>query len=344
MFARSLLLGFVALTPQFAFSGTDITLDSIRLSGSEHLMIHYLGRAGMPPAAKAARIQLLSRMALFGPRFSIGHENLKFSPLLTFDDNINGGFVNDSLVISGLPFRIDSEYKAVSGLLIGGGVTGLARMNLGDGLAASFRGGSSVGYAVASNLMKAGASGSACIEKMVDGSTFAHGCLDAAYQHVELGGTKQFSARVGIDKVVSSSFGVHELEADLQTARIDGATEYTQNSAAFSINSALAGQPMAIRTSLQLGEKVEGVLSMREKLSLGASLLVAERPTAVVLSVQNNRGGQFLGDKLSTRATSISINYQVNRQFTTGARITRTASSASFFKNTSLAMNAAWRF
>lgn len=344
MLTRALLLGLATFAPQAAAAGSNPMLDSIRLSGSEHMMVHYLGGANMPPMAKVARAQLLRRMALTGKRFSFGEKDYKFSPLLTFDDNINGGFANDTLVISGLPLRIDSEYKAVGGLLVGGGVSGLARMNLGTGLAATVRGGASVAYAIESDLIKAGAGGSACIEKMIDGSTFAHGCLDAAYQHVELGDTKQLSARIGVDKVVSSSFGIHEFSAELQSARINGATDYTQNSATFSVNSALAHQPMALRASLQIGEKVEGVLSMREKLSLGASFLVAERPTAVSVSVQNNRGGQFLGDSLSTRATSLSVMHQLSKKLTVGARVTRTTSSASFFEDTSYGMNVAWRF
>ena len=344
MLTRALILGLATIAPTATLAGSNTTLESIRLSGSEHMMLHYLGGERMPSEAHAARAQLLQRMALTGPRGSIGDKGLKFSPVLTFDDNINGGFANDTLVISGLPLRIDSEYKAVGGVMVGGGASGLLRMNIGTGTALSLRGGASVSYALENSMLKAGSGGSACIETMLDGSTFAHGCLDASFQHVELGDTSQISARLGVDKAFSSALGVHEFGAEIQTARIGGGTDYTQKSAIFSLSTAFQDQPMAIRASLQFGEKVEGVLSMREKLTVGASFKVADRPTSVSVSVQNNRGGQFLGEDLSTRATSLSVNHQLNKNLTLGARVTRTTSSADFLEDTSLGMNVSWRF
>lgn len=85
-----------------------------------------LSDSGLPVKAQATRKGLLHTMGIIGEPSSITRTNLSFSPVLTHDSNINGGYGPTTIIIDGLNFNVDKDYKALDGILLGGSVSTLA--------------------------------------------------------------------------------------------------------------------------------------------------------------------------------------------------------------------------
>ncbi|MBW3243628.1 hypothetical protein KUV57_13220 [Epibacterium sp. DP7N7-1] len=336
-------LASFAAVPAYSEVRLGDQLEAIRLAGSEHMMVHTLSTKGLPIQARAAREKLLGTMGLRGKPFSVSYTNLSFSPVMTQDSNINGGYASDSFTVSGIPFTIGKEYEAVGGLVVGVSGSGRARIALGNDTALDLRAGASLGYAPDHDMYKINVATSACVEHMVNYSTYLHGCIDAGYRDYDLGETYQAAARVGVSRVFTSDYGVHEAKAELKLRYMDGGNEYDQAIASFSLSSAFPG-PYALNVGLQLGEEVDGVLVMRERAMVGLGFMAFDRPTSVSLAVQSNRGGKWLGEDLTQTVTSLSLSHQFSNKITISGFVSQANSSDSFFDDTQYGLNVSWRF
>ncbi|MCW3782543.1 hypothetical protein [Defluviimonas salinarum] len=317
--------------------------NAIRLSGSERLMVHTLSLPGMPRDAVQAREQLLTRMGYRGAPGTIGDSGLSFSPVMTHDGNVNGGFASDTLVVAGIPFTLGEEYKAVGGLLLGVSGSGRMRMAVAENTALDVRYGGVVSYAPEHDMAKISLGGEACLRRMHSFSTYSHACVDTTLQRYELGESNRFGAKLGVTHAFTAAGGVHEVSADLMVNRYLNATDYSQPVASVSLTSALP-VPAVISAGVQVGGSAGDNMVMREKLNLGLGFLAWERPTSISVSLQNNRGSQFLGEALESRVTTIGASHQFNEKLTVSASVSITDSSAAFFDDTAYGFSANWRF
>lgn len=231
----------------------------------------------------------------------------------------------------------------MSGLVLGLSGAGRARISLGTDTALDLRAGASIGYAPGHEMFKASVNTSACVNHMINYSTFTHACLDMSYRSYDLGETFQSAARVGFGQVFSSAIGTHEARVELKARHVEGGSDYDQKLASLALTSAIPG-PYAINLGFQFGEKVEGVLAMRERVSLGVGFKAFERPTSITLAAQSNRGGMWLGQDLSETVTSISMAHQVSEKITVSGYVAQTNSSDSFFDDTQFGLNIGFRF
>lgn len=318
-------------------------LKAIRLSGSENMMVHTLSAPRLPMQAYAARNQLLANMGLVGTPGEIASRSLSFSPVMTHDNNINGGFASDSFTFAGYKFNVGEEYKAVEGLVLGGSVSGKLRMSMGEGTALSLQAGASVGYAPEHDMYKTGVNASACVNHIVDFSTFTHACVDLSHRKFELGETTIYTARVGGSKIFDSRFGVHEAKGELQFRKIDAGSDYEQGIASFSLTSAIPG-PWVVSAGFQIGQEVEGINVMRERAFASLGFELFDRPTSISISRQENRGGMWLGEDLTKSITSVSVSHQVNKKLSVSAYVAEIDSSAEFYDDTQFGLDIALRF
>lgn len=318
-------------------------IEANRLAGSEHMMVHTLSTLGLPVQARIAREKLLGNMGMRGRPGSVSYTNLSFSPVMNHDSNINGGYASDTFTVSGIPFSIGKEYEAVDGLVLGMSGSGRARISLGRDTGLDLRAGASIGYAPEHDMYKQSAVASACVEHMVDYSTFVHGCLDANYRQVDLGETFLSSARIGASRVFGSDIGMHEVKGEFQLRHFSGDVDYDQAVANFSINSAFPG-PYALNLGFQLGDEVDGIQVMRERAFIGLGFLAFDRPTSTSFAIQSNRGGEWLGEALTQTVTSISLSHQFTDRTSFSGFVSQTRSSDAFFDDTQYGLNVAWRF
>ena len=318
-------------------------LEAIRLAGSYRMMAHTLSTKGLPQEARDARQKLLGNMGYLGDFGDVSKPKLSFSPILTHDSNINGGFTSDSFTISGIPFTVGEEYKAVGGLVVGLSASANVKVSLGERNMLDLNAGGSVAYSPEHDMSKVTVGASACLNHMFSYSTYGYACMDASYKSYDLGETKAVSVKTGMTHAFDSSIGVHEINGGLQLNRMLSGAEYDQAIASLSLSSAIAG-PYAVTVGAQFGEDVDGVLVMRERVFAGLGFHMFERPTSISISLQNNRGGKWLGEARSDQVTTVGLSHQVSDRMTLSGTVAFTESSAEFFDETQYGMNVAWRF
>ena len=343
---RSLSVAYLAICaalPASAQVRFGDQLEAIRFAGSENMMVHALSARGLPVQARLAREKILAQMAMRGDTGDVSRREFSVSPVLAYDPNINGGYANDGFTVAGIPFTISKEHEAVGGLLLGVGAAGRARVVLGTDTGLALTASGTFGYAPDHDMSKIRLGASACVNHMIDYSTFGHVCLETSWRDYALGETSRNEARVGVSRVFGSDLGLHEAGAELTIRRTDSGDPYTQAIAGLTLTSALPG-PLAIRTRLEVGEEVEGVLAMRERAVLGLGFPVFGRQSSVSVAVQSDRGGRWLGEDLTRKVTSFGIGHRVSNKLRISASFAGIDASADFFDDTRFGLNLAVRF
>ncbi len=318
-------------------------LEAIRLAGSYRMMAHTLSTRGLPAEAGRARDKLLNNMGYYGEFGEVSKAKLSFSPILAHDGNINGGFSSDTFTISGIPFTVGEEYRAVSGMVLGMTVSGNVKISLGERTALDLNAGASIAYSPEYDMSKTAVGASACLNRMFSFSTYGYACMDASFKSYDLGESKAVGVKAGAKHAFNSPVGVHEVAAGVQLNHMYSGTEYDQAIASLSVTSAIPG-PYAITVGAQFGEEVEGVLVMRERVYAGFGFVAMDRPTSVTISMQNNRGGSWLGEARSDLVTSIGVSRQLTDKITVSGSVNSTESSGDFFDGTQYGLNFSWRF
>lgn len=316
---------------------------AIRLGGTERMMVFALSDPGLPPDAWVARERLLQGLGVRAPAGAITRRNLSYAPILTWDSNINGGYGNSEFTFAGLPFAIGKQYRAVSGLLIGGSVVGSLRMGLGGRTGLALSAHANAAWSPEHDMWKLSAGASACANRMISHATWGHGCLDASWRRIELGESDRYGARVGLSHAFFSGIGIHELAAELQHNRHDGSNGYDQRLAGLSLTSALSGG-YALVVGAQVGEEVGQVDAMRERIWIGMGFELSGRPAWITLGAQRNRGGAFLSEALEKRVWSVGLSYRASDDFGLSVHGSRTDSNVSFYDDGQIGLSLDWRF
>lgn len=314
------------------------TIKGIQMGGTERMMVMALSDPGLPAAAHATRDALLGTMGILGQAGRITRTNLNFSPVLTHDSNINGGYGSTTIVIDGLNFNVDKDYKALDGFLLGGSVSTGLRMALGHKTALSLSGSTSLAWSPEHDMWKNAVSASACINHMVTVQTWSYGCLDASHRSIDLGESTRYGARVGMNRLFFSGIGLHEATAEIQLNEHDSGKEYRQGLVNVSMTTALTGG-YSVAFGAQLGEGVQDVSTLRHRVFAGVGFELFDRPTSVTVGLQKNDGGIFLGSPVENAIASISISHQVTKKLDVSIHASRTDSNVSFYDDNQLGMN-----
>lgn len=317
-------------------------LDAVALSGSPAISIYALSMHGLPAPYHIAGDRLVRRAGLAGR--GSGSTWLHFFPVLTYDGNINGGAVGEAVTLDGFRFEIADAYRAVGGVLVGAAVSSGARIGVDGGTALEFDLGASAAWSPERSMSKTSMGGSACLHHMsADRATHLRGCLDVHRLEYDLGETRRAGAELGIGHVFASRTAFHEVGASLRRERDfvgagpDQAILTARYTGAFTGGwtfSAVGG----------FGARIEERIVMRERFSVSAARVMAGRPTSLMIGLQRNRGGLFLGEVRNERVISLGIGRQMNDQFAIGFTASRTEAKHDFFEDTGFGLNLGLRF
>ena len=339
-------IGALALSlaaPATAAQADGTIWDGLRLAGSQSLLAWSLSEPALPLEALAARNKILENMGYIGARGEITRTWYKFSPILTYDNDINGGFPGSSIVVSGLTFEIDEEYERVSGLMMGMSVSGGFTMPVADGLSWNSKALALATWSPEHSMSKVRIAGDSCLRKMLNISTYLNGCLDLSYSDYDLGTSHSIGGRVGISHAFAAFGALHEVQADLRHASYGGGSSYEQRVGSVRLTTAHAGG-FATVAGLQLGSDVDGILAMRERIEFGISANIFGEPGMIMVSAQNNRGGSWLGEAREDRIYSLSLSRSFGDKFGATINISDTHSSAEFFNETAVGINFSYSF
>lgn len=319
-------------------------LDAVAMSGSQSLAIYALSNPALPRQMHETRDNIASRMGLSGQPGDIGSRWMRFSPVLTYDGNINGGSTGDSILAGGFRFEVGEEFRAVSGILVGGSVNAGMRVNLAERTALELDLGAMAAWAPQHDMTKNSVRASACVRHMLpDNATHLRGCVDGSYLSYELGETRKAGIEAGVSRAFASTSAFHEVSATGRIERSFGLGGDDQLIMSGQYIGAF-GNGWTIAAGAAIGSKTEERISMRERVSFAAATIIADRPTQFSVSVQNNRGGMFLGESRQERIVTLGVNRPLNDKLTARVNVSRTVARHDFFNDTSVGVDFGFRF
>lgn len=336
----------LALTTVSAASAQDFpvkALPSLQLAGSERLAAYALSRPVAGPDGLAGAMQIYERLGYFGGAGKVTHKYLKFSPILTWDGNLNGGQANDTFYAWGLPFSVDEDYVAKEGVLLGMSAFGGIRMNLAENLALDVRGNAMYGYSPEHEISKAQAMVDVCARYMISTETHLHGCVDYLIADYDLGRTERSTAKLGVSRAFHNSLGFHEVGAEVRHIEYLGENPYDQNAIALRWSGALTGG-YALNASIQLGEEVDGQHVVRRRIDLGASTKVFGRISTANASIQEASGGNFLAQERDETTFGLGLSTQVNESLGLGVYYSKTKANHEFFEDSNVSFSVNYVF
>ncbi|RWR05092.1 hypothetical protein [Paenirhodobacter populi] len=336
--------GAAALSFFFAISPASADIwGALRLAGSESLMTYALSQPGLPRDALRARNRMLEDAGFIGFRGKPSRTWFSASPVIAWDNNLNGGFAGTSLVAGGLMFEVDKRYARKSGALFGGQINAGLSMPLANGIAWTNRIYAMAGWAPGHELFKTRAYADSCVKRMLNISTYVTGCADFSYSKYELGETGTHGFRLGVIEDFIALSGAHEVTVTYRHGFYGGSSDYEQDAASVRLTSAWSSG-FATFVGAQAGSEVDGYIALRERIEGGVSFFAWERPVSLSVSAQSNRGGLFLGEKRRDDVYSVAVIIGLTDKVTASIAVSETRSNADFFSDTGINVDFSLRF
>jgi hypothetical protein len=333
----ALLAACIALAPATAHPDAGDLLDAARFAGAPRLAAAVLLAPGATAEMREAGRDVLTDLG-HAPWATPGRGAVSAAPFLRYDDNLNGGFPADAVVVQGRRFEIAEENRAVSGLIGGVAAFGGWRKGLGDGVALEVNGAASLGVAPMQGLVKASLAGEVCLRRMARIDLNMHACVDGDHQSHDLGRGDRVGVAFGGSRILAAFGALHEVRGEIRLDRhLDAATwgGVLQPILSIATTSILPG-PSAWFARADLGAPAGEHLTMRSSLRLGRSWIMAERPVTLAAGWERSAGGRFLGedrvDDLVTVSGSIALTDRISLHLSVG----RTFSTAGPFDRTSI--------
>lgn len=246
----------------------------------------------LPPWAIAWMRRDMERQGYYAEELSgaVVDMDVLVAPALSWDENINGGVVQDRFVTGGLIFEADPGVRAVSGAVASVQSLARARIAYGTGRLIELRSGVDLGYAPDPGLGRADAQLGICSQNHVVDWTFLDVCGLKTYYWRDLveGGTEEVS--VEASQIFLTGASAHQLSARL--LRVSAAAGHQGR---FAISADSIWTRIATRGELTFGEDLLGQTSLRYRVQGGVSWLMLNRTFSLDLSRQVLDGGAFLG-------------------------------------------------
>ena len=310
------------------------------LAGSERLRLFALGqalqaRSGGPAVTQAMR-QTMQDAGFYhdGPGIDVLRRSLRATPVLAWDSNINGGYLNDSLDLNGLIFAIDPARQALAGLVGGARASGELRLGWGPGRHLDLRFGVEALYSPRHDIGRAALSVSACARNHLTGWVFADLCASAAASHLALGDSHSLVASATLSRLFASAGGYHELSLGAEHRLLDEGRQ-----SALTLGWAAVWDRATTDISLTLAAPIAGASVQRQRLSVDVGLIWRDRPVTLGLWHAQAGGGMFLGMARQDATSGLSLGFRPRPQITVEAVWQRTRSSIDFFDETRAGLN-----
>lgn len=326
-----------AAQPSFVRTGDALDWRAARLSGSDRLLLFSLLR-DKPRGYREAALTVARRQALTkdpGERAYIAERRASAFPVLSWDDNINGGLPGDGIVLGGVRF-VPTEDAARAGVVLGLGGSGRLAWAVGDGVRVALQAAATHVHAPEEDLSRSTAGASACATRTTTGFAFVEGCLRLAAVDRDLSSTVSRRVELRGGRVFASALGDHELSLGIFRDDRDGVPQDGVTATLLTARGGLG----ALGASLSLGERVEG----RGAVDLYGALWVTREaaggaPMRVSLSYARERGARLLGSVArEDRTVTASLSRPIADGLSATVGLTRRDSTIDGFGGTSLSL------
>ena len=302
----------------------------VALAGTAPALADAMDRARMAPLASSERLRLFTfGRALHGPNPSqtvttalrrsmertgfyhqqgglalLGH-SLRFSPVLAWDDNINGGYFNDTLEIFGLPFQVNPDNLARSGLVLGGRVDGSVRLVYAEGRYLDLTANTEAAWSPRHQIGRANAALSACARNHVSGWTFADVCVTAAGGWRELSSSTSTAVSTKLSQLFATTAATHQVSVEVERSQLSIGAQTS-----VTLGWASVWNRATSDLSLTLGAPIPGAAATRARLSARTSWIWHNRPVTLSAWHMRSSGGMLLGMPREDRLTGLGVSVQ----------------------------------
>lgn len=339
---RVLLLCLLAALAPAAEAGADALARAqmAAMAGSERLRQFTLGQA-MLERRGDARVRHALRGTLEqsgfyhdGARPALISRRLSWSPVLAWDANINGGFLNDTFDIYGLSFEVDPAHRALAGVVTGGRVSGDLRLAYGEGRFLDLRGSIEAVYSPRHDIGRGQAGFEACARNHLQGWTFADLCVTGARSWRTLSDSTTASASARVAHLVAAGQSEHELSA--------GVTRFYQAEGeqnALVLGWSAIWNHAVTDLDLTFAEPIAGETAMRQRISAQVSWRWNETPVSLAVWQQSSDGGMLLGTAREDQVRGLSVSVRPRPQMTVELVHQVTQSSINLFDESRTGLN-----
>lgn len=281
------------------------------LASSERLRLFTYGRALQTPhppqAITTAMRRTMERTGFYHQDggISLLGSSLRFSPVVAWDDNINGGYFNDTLDLFGLQFLVSPDNLARAGFVFGGRVDGSIRLAYAEGRYLDLSAHTEAAWSPRHEIGRANAALTACARNHVTGWTFADVCVTAGGGWRELSSTSSTAVSASVAQLFAAGAGTHEVSVEVERSQLSAGD---QNS--ITLGWASIWNRATTDISLTLGEAIPNASATRARLTARTSWIWHNRPVTLSAWHMRSSGGMLLGMPREDRLTGLGVSVQ----------------------------------
>ncbi len=249
-------------------------------------------------------------------------------PVLTYSPNINGGLAGETFTIGGLVFKIDPEYRAVAGPVVGGELSRSVGWSVGSGQTVSVAGNASIVYSPDHDISRTKANGQACFRSYLQEWRFLDLCGGAFYEKTDLSEADGSFVSANFARLFSARNGT-----GLANALIN--REFQQNYQKTSLSTGVEryfdGRGV-VTARVTLGEEIKGENTLLYGGYLSYGQLVLGVGTNIGLSYEREGGDVFFGQDRKDHVMTLDLTGQINPRLSATFSVENRQSNISLFE------------
>jgi hypothetical protein len=302
------------------------------LAPGERLRLYALTRAldtrrAPPPITQAAR-QALQAQGFYhdARRPALLSADARVTPVLAWDANINGGFINDRFDHFGLMFEVDPARMARAGLVAGARLGAETRLAYGPGRYLELQGNGEAVWSPRHEIGRANASLSVCSRNHVTGWNFADLCASTQAGWRALSSSRSSTVSGTLSHLLTAGPAYHQLSLGLARHwQEDG----QQN--AVTLGWGAVWNHLTTDISLTLTDGIPNETALRRRINAQASWVWKQRPFSLTVWQVDARGGLLLGVERQDRLRGLSLSVRPRRGLTVELTHQQTRSTLALF-------------
>lgn len=300
--------------------------------GSERLRLFALTRIfdryAYDPQVRYALREELTRQGHFydGSGSRVLRQEVWAAPLVEYNQNLNGGVLNDRFRFGGLVFEADPQIRAKSGWLTGARVGTFTRVALSDDTLLDLVGAAELGYAPAHDISRTSAQVQACLRHSLTGWNFVDLCQGMAQTRWDLGRSKTRSTRIRLSTLRQISDTYHEAWIEAEHTKTNATS---QNAMTIGLRSIFDG--LAPYGSISVGADVEGEIAPKLRLNAGVEFPKGGRIFEAFVWAQRAEGSRFLGTDRQDETYGAGLSAELARGQSVEVSYSENHSNIAFF-------------
>lgn len=300
-------------------------------AGNEKIAIYAVSGSGMPDQLRIEAGQLsAARGYTVNGEGAIVGKGLTWSPVISYDPDINGGSHKSSFNVSGFEFSIPENQRRKSGVVIGAETDAFLRYGFGNQTILDLSGSAYLVWAPQHDIMKANLGGSACVTRQIERDLYLSGCMIAAMSETDLSSEAFGSARVSVNKILEFGTYTHDVRATLSENYVCDRVEdegYAQTRVEIA-GTGISPDNHVFGYAVTLGETVQGEKVRTQSYAGFRSFETFAGSVTVGAEYAVYEGARWLGQDVNEDSVSVFADLPVHERLDVRVKVEKTRSGS----------------